>query len=289
MSNIILQNEELRVEIKPLGAEIISIYKSGLEYLWQGAPEFWQGQSPNCFPFIGRLFSAGYTYKNNRYEMPIHGFAKTQEFSVRQSTAQSAVFSISQTEETLKIYPFYFDFRIGYRLAGSLLTVEYTVHNSGRETLYYGVGAHPGFNVPLAGDFEHWQLDFEHNCQPMTVAQSADCLITSGDKPFENICAGVIPLKHALFDEDAFILYDMPKKVTLKSKQNRQGVSVSYPDMKYCAFWHKPKTNAPYVCIEPWSSLPGRSGIIEDIETMPAMLRLNAGQTRKNRLAYNFI
>jgi galactose mutarotase-like enzyme len=243
---------------------------------------------PNCFPFIGRLFSAGYTYKNNRYEIPIHGFATTQEFSVEQSTAQSAVFSISQTDETLKIYPFIFDFSIEYRLVGSALTVEYIVHNPGGDTLYYAVGAHPGFNVPLEGGFEDWQLDFEQDCQPVMVQMSDDCLITSGDKPYEKILSGVIDLKHELFDDDAFILRGMPKKVVLKSKKSGRSISVSYPEMDYCAFWHKPKSEAPYVCIEPWSSLPGRSGVVEDIETMPTLLHLDAGQTKKNALEYRF-
>jgi hypothetical protein len=47
--NVILQNDELRVEIKPLGAEITSVKKDGLEYLWQGNPEFWRRQYPTVF------------------------------------------------------------------------------------------------------------------------------------------------------------------------------------------------------------------------------------------------
>ena len=31
--------------------------------------------------------------------------------------------------------------------------------------------------------------------------------------------------------------------------------------------WHKPQTDAPYICIEPWSTLPSYDGIVDDLET----------------------
>ena len=37
--------------------------------------------------------------------------------------------------------------------------------------------------------------------------------------------------------------------------------------LPYLGIWHMPHTDAPYVCIEPWSSLPSRKDVIEDLET----------------------
>lgn len=45
-----LKNDELTVEFKPEGATISSIKdRDGVEYLWQGNPEYWGGQAPVLF------------------------------------------------------------------------------------------------------------------------------------------------------------------------------------------------------------------------------------------------
>ena len=58
----------------------------------------------------------------------------------------------------------------------------------------------------------------------------------------------------------------MADAVTLTSGQSGRYVKIRYPQMKYLGIWHTPRSEAPYVCIEPWSSLPSRQGIIEDLE-----------------------
>ena len=39
--------------------------------------------------------------------------------------------------------------------------------------------------------------------------------------------------------------------------------------MPYVGFWHQPKTDAPYLCIEPWATLPGRDNTVEELSTLP--------------------
>lgn len=57
---------------------------------------------------------------------------------------------------------------------------------------------------------------------------------------------------------------------------------VSWPQMPYVGFWHKPHTDAPFVCIEPWSVLPGREGVVEELEKMADRTKLQPGETRSN-------
>ena len=35
-----------------------------------------------------------------------------------------------------------------------------------------------------------------------------------------------------------------------------------------------PKTDAPYICLEPWTSLPSRQDVVEDLEKQPDLIRL---------------
>ena len=91
-----------------------------------------------------------------------------------------------------------------------------------------------------------------------------------------------LPLKHNMFDEDAIVLKDTAKSVILKSDKSEKALKVTFPNMKYIGFWHRPKTDAPYICIEPWSSLPSRQDIIEDLETQPDLVSLEAGGEYKD-------
>ena len=74
--------------------------------------------------------------------------------------------------------------------------------------MYFGLGGHPGFNVPLeAGlSFEDYCLEFSEKANPSRVLFTDDCYRTGEnvDYPLED---GVrIPLHHDLFDRDAIVL-----------------------------------------------------------------------------------
>lgn len=88
-----------------------------------------------------------------------------------------------------------------------------------------------------------------------------------------------IDLRHDLFEEDAVILKNMARQVTLCSKRSGRGVTVSYPDMPYLGIWHWPKTNALYVCIEPWSSLPSRQNVVEEFSCKSDLVHLSVGKS----------
>ena len=98
-----------------------------------------------------------------------------------------------------------------------------------------------------------------------------------------------LPLEHSLFDHDAIVLTNVSPCVTLKSDKSYRAIRVEYPDMPYVGFWHMPKTDAPYICIEPWSSLPARKGIVEDLTTQPGLISLDVGCEYKNQWSVEVI
>ena len=102
-----ISNNNLTVTISKKGAEVVSINKNGFEYLHDGI-NYWQGIAPIMFPICGRLFGGKYTYKNNEYEMILHGFVRHEEMSVFNATTDSITFIYSSTEESKKQYPFDF-------------------------------------------------------------------------------------------------------------------------------------------------------------------------------------
>ena len=98
--------------------------------------------------------------------------------------------------------------------------------------------------------------------------------------PLEN--GTTIKLQHDLFDEDAIVLKNMARRVTLCSAKTNRSVTVTYPQMPYLGIWHMPHTNAPYVCIEPWASLPSRQDVIEELSCKSDLIHLAPGAEYEN-------
>ena len=281
-----IKNDKLQVEILSLGAQMCSIKDAeGTEYLWQGNPKYWEDMAPNLFPYIARMTDKKYTVYGNTYEMDIHGFAKDTVFEANQISEEHIIFSISDSEETRKQYPFAFVFEVDYRLEGNKLLITYGVKNRDDKTMYFGVGGHPGFNVPIEEglEFEDYYLEFDTDEDAERVGFSEDCFVTGNNVRYDLTDEKKISLHHNLFDDDAIILTNMSKGVKLTSDKGKKSIHVSYPDMPYLGFWHWPKTDAPYICIEPWSSLPSRKGIVEDLTTQPGLVCLEPGNEYQNQ------
>jgi len=283
---ITIQNKHIALTVDTLGAQMMSIRAAdGCEYLWQGDPEYWSDRSPTLFPFIGRLLDKRYLLHGKDYPMNIHGFAAELEFFPEEQAGDKLVLSLSSSIATLVRYPFDFTLEITYQLKDRTVEVASRVRNQSRETMPFSLGGHPGFRVPL-GDkerFEDYYLEFSECCAPERILFSPSTILVSGERPFTALEEGKrLSLTHSLFDEDAIILKHAAREVSLRSHTSARSVTVSYPDMAYIGFWHWPRKDAPYVCIEPWTSLPGRDGITEEITCRSDLIHLAPGGTYEN-------
>lgn len=275
-----IHNDFLSVTVAEQGAELQSIRSAdGMEYLWQGDPAYWPDRAPTLFPFIGRLTNNRCRCYGEEYPMGIHGFAAQSRFSLAEKSDSYMVLELGSDEETRNQYPFAFLLRITYRLEKASLQVSYTVENQSERTMPFAIGGHPGFRVPLVENeaFTDYVLEFSQRCRPDRVGFTPAVYLSGRDEayPLEEGCR--IPMRHNLFDEDAVILKNMDRQITLRSQKSDRGVTVSYPQMPYLGIWHMPKTDAPYVCIEPWTSLPARQDVIEEFTCKSDMIQLEPG------------
>lgn len=279
-----IKNDFLTVSVSSYGAELTSVKTNdGCEYLWQGDSKYWAGQAPIMFPICGRLFEGKYTYLGKEYTMPNHGIARSSEFSLSSIGETSLSLELKSNEKTKEQYPFDFTFIVTFSLSGSSIGVEYLVKNDGERELIFALGAHPAFNVPLDKDtkFEDYYVEFPHTSDALRVDFSPTCFCTHNDKLYTQGGTKRIELTHNLFDDDAIFLYNVPKEISLKSSKSKRGVTLSYNDMKYVGLWHMPKTDAPYLCIEPWSSIPATDGVVDNLLTKKEMVHLAKGYTHK--------
>ena len=281
----VIQNEVLTVTASELGAQLQSVRTAdGTEYLWQGDERYWKNRAPNLFPYVARLWKGKYSLDGKSYGMAIHGFAPYCRFVLSEQDEQRMVFELRDSEEIYAQYPRRFVFRIIYALDQNTLNITYEVVNRGEQTMYFGLGGHPGFNVPLEEGlkFEDYRLRFAEPCKPVRVGFTEDCFVNGQDSAYPLEQDSILPLRHDLFDEDAIVLKQMAHEVTLEAPDSARSVTVSFPDMPILGVWHKPKTDAPYVCIEPWVSLPAKDGAIAALEEQEDLIRLESGKTYSN-------
>ena len=63
-----LKNDILTIEVSAFGAELQSIRKGDIEYLWQGDPAYWGRRSPVLFPIVGSVWEKKYRVDGKEYE-----------------------------------------------------------------------------------------------------------------------------------------------------------------------------------------------------------------------------
>ena len=258
--------------------------------MWQGNPTYWEGQAPILFPICGRFFQGKYTYQDTEYTMGTHGFARHCEFAVKESTDCSITFVLTQNDFSTEQYPFDFCFTVTYSLEKNKLTSFVNILNTGKTTMPATFGAHPAFNVPLdCGCFEDWYVEFGNDCTPDELMLSDTCFNTGKKRAYPIKDSRIIPLSHSLFDIDAIFLSRIASTVTLKSEFSERSVTLEYSDMPYLGLWHKPRSDAPYVCIEPWCGLPSFDGCIDDLSTKCDMFHIESGKdvTLKYSMIFN--
>ena len=251
----IIENDHLIVKIKSKGAELFSINgkKTQQEYLWNADPAFWAKTSPILFPIVGTLKDSTYYYNDKAYSLPgRHGFARDEEFTVEDQAKDTITFLLSSTPESLAKYPFAFTLRVQYELKEQFLFTTYTIDNTGEEEMYFSVGGHPAFKVPLADGlkYDDYFLEFNKRENVERWPISKDGLIETEPQPFlQN--TNRLPLKHDLFYNEAIVLKDLQSDIiSLKSARDAHGFDFHFKGFPYLGIWAQ--KDADFVCIEPW-------------------------------------
>jgi galactose mutarotase-like enzyme len=251
---IILQNEILRATIAPKGAELQSLINTttGIEYMWSGAAA-WPKYSPVLFPIVGGLKNDTYYFNDTAYQLPRHGFARDKFFAAEKISETEAIFTITEDEQTLTVYPFAFKLQLRYQLNGNALSCTYQVYNSGNEDLLFSVGAHPAFAVPFIKDTNYADYYLQFNTtETLQRWKLENGLIAAPESlPITN---NILPLQPSLFYEDAIVLKHMKSNIiTLACNKNEHGLHFKFDDFPFFGIWAA--KDAPFVCLEPWCGI----------------------------------
>ena len=251
-----------------------------VDYVWQRLPGCWNRNGPMCFPLLGDFPNNKYILDGKEYEMTIHGFAMDSEFSVVEHTATSITYELTSSPETLKQYPYDFKLDVKYSLDGMTVNMEYIVTNTGKETMWYSVGGHPGFTCPLTpGEkFEDCYIEFNKTEKIESVRQFHSP-ISVFEKYFGR-SGKVIPLDYEIFYNGAIVFKGLNSdKVSIRSKKSSRFVEMDITGFPYFTLWTI--KDQPFICLEPWHGVITQGDIPDQNhwKKREAMQTLEPGKT----------
>lgn len=280
---VTIENGALKLEINELGAELFSIKdcSSDHEYLWQGDPAYWKSRSPVLFPIVGAIYEGRCQVDGKEYRMNQHGIARHAQFETLKQSDSEVVLSFKSSPETLVHYPYDFELRLAYRLVGRAIVISYEVINPSDDTIYFQLGAHPGFNfaafdadAPVQGYFK---FNDRGDSDTLTLSQisSGFYIPEKGEVALED---GALAITKATFNNDALIFEDsQTKDISLLDASGKAYIRVSY-DAPVVGLWSKAcDSYSPFTCIEPWYGRCDSSGYAGEFKDKDWMQSLASG------------
>ena len=290
--NFILKNDFYEATVSSLGAELVSLKnKNGAELLWQN-PETvgWQRHAPLLFPFCGRLKDSEFIYRGKAYPMTIHGFASTTEFTAEKISETEITLVMKSDEKTREIFPFDFLFSATYSLDGERINLSVKIENTGRDILPYVFGWHPGFNLPTDNgqDINDYAVKFRDKNEVKRILFKSDLSIpsTEVDYPLSN---GEYKLcEEEIYKVDTMVFREVGTAVTLYAEGHPFALDMSWSDnLDVLCIWKMPKSEAKYICLEPWTHHTARGERSNDIDVRP-MIRLESGKSETYEYSLKF-
>ena len=274
--DVTLENEHIKVKVRRKGAELYSVLskETALEYMWNGDPAFWAKTSPILFPIVGTLKNDTYLYNGRSYSLTRHGFARDATFEIFDQKEDGVIFSLSSSSLTREKYPFEFELQVEYKLVENLLEVTYHVKNDGGDKMYFSIGGHPAFKVPLTSNatYEDHYLQFNIVEDAERWPISAEGLIK--EEPISVIKnSSTLRLTRALFNEDALVFKNLKSdKISINSEVHSHGLDFYFEGFPYLGIWAA--KNADFVCIEPWCGIADAVTHDQQLQTKEGIVSL---------------
>lgn len=263
-----LENNFLRISISDMGAELCSIFdkENERDVLWHADPKFWGRHAPLLFPAVGSFYQHVYHLNGKEYAMKQHGFARDSEFVCTEETGASVTHQLRQSAETLEIWPFDFILTVTHELCGRELKISWRVENPGTETMYFTIGGHPAFNVPVLPGTEQndYYLAFEEENRLSCTLLDLETGTTFSETEPLLLDHGKRQIDDHLFDGDTLIFDNgQVERAQILLPDGSPYVEVTAKGFPNFGIW-SPK-GAPFVCLEPWMGRCDSHGFTGDL------------------------
>lgn len=289
MSEIIsISSNSLTASIDTMGAQLMSLRKGESEYLWQGDSNWWPRRAPILFPIVGVLKDSKAESAEGTISLARHGLARLNQFEVVEQSVSSVTLQLKSTKETLKSYPYDFELKLIFSVAGDTLTQTYKVTNPANVVLPFTLGAHPAFNIPIpdveASSLNHYHLLFTHSWTSYgpSITDEGLCDYTTPQRLI--VDSDTLPLSWELIDREKTItLENVPdRRITLaastEAPSEAHGIQMDFEGFDYLGIWSA-TPGCPFVALEPWCGIADTVDCDGIFEHKPGIISLEPGQS----------
>ncbi|MDO5548497.1 MAG: aldose 1-epimerase family protein [Eubacteriales bacterium] len=271
-----IENEVLAVSVADYGAELVSIWDKvkNREVLWQADPAFWARHAPILFPQVGKSYGGYFTYQGKQYPTSQHGFARDCAFAFVEQTTDRIVHRLTASEETREKYPFSFELTVTHTLRERDILVQWHVANAGDNKMYFTIGGHPAFRVPVLPDTAQTEYTLRfHRDDLHYYLLDTDSGTANTDVLYSlPVSDGACAIPADLFAKDALLFDHQIDWAGIALPDGTPYVSVSCPGFPNFGIWSKP--DAPFICLEPWDGRCDNTGFAGEISEKPGILSL---------------
>ena len=269
----VLENDFLKVTIDDHGAELVSIYdkEKDREVIWQGDPRFWGRHAPVLFPNVGKHYGNHYRIGDKEYASKQHGFARDTDFTCIDSTLDSVTHQIRSTEETKEVYPFDFVLRIRHILKGRTLTVSWKVANNSDTDMYFAIGGHPAFRVPVLPDTRRsdYRLTFDgQESLTYLLLDPESGTAKAEEKATLKLENGTCQIEDHMFDHDALVFDNQITRAGIQLPDGTPYLELRCVGFPNFGIWSASQ-DAPFVCLELWMGRCDDCGFTGDLSEKP--------------------
>ena len=287
-----IHNEFLTLTVDTHGAEAVSLKNAaGEELLWQADPAVWKRHAPILFPWTGKLPGGTFEVDGKTYKGGQHGFARDMEHTLLIQTGHELTFELASSDKTRAIWPYDFALRTTFTLEGRHVRHTVSVRNTGRETLRFGLGFHPGFTLPF--DDKHTDADydilFDTMESPLCLNTAPNGLIGAAPDYYLGRNITRIPLSAELFARDSHCMVNLKSQsLCVLERDTGRRIRVNIADFPYTLIWSTPQKPMRFICVEPWHSIPGEDDGPIEWEQKPCAASLEAGESWQTTLDMAF-
>ena len=142
-----IQSGSVTAGIDSVGAKCLALIVDGRNQLFYEESDIGHSGIPICFPSFGPLDNQELIHGGKAWPMKQHGFVRDLELKQVEATSDLARYELTENDETLKRYPFKFQFLATHQLLDDGLNIDMSIHNRSDEPMPISPGIHPYFSV----------------------------------------------------------------------------------------------------------------------------------------------
>jgi galactose mutarotase-like enzyme len=232
--------------------------------------------NPVLFPSVGLTTGTRANHWDREGQallMGTHGWVRDLYWHVVDGDARSITAVVTPTMNARIAFPFDFEMKLRYSLAGAALTLDTTITNTGGVPFPYALGFHPYLRAPLSGQRAGCKIALPKGVR----LQSTDTWKTAQRSDFaaRSVVANdpELPGSIVLAETGATSLEVVDEAAGLAS---RISVADSEGTFPVWVAWSA-AVDAAYVCLEPWTDYPNALN-------RPGTRTLAAGAIQKYRM-----